>query len=165
MHQENQNHSTIYSTVWYCELGKSCKNQKYIILDFLICSEFIPRRRCAHWIEREGFKIRKLLILKWLLLGNVITIAYKSNLHSSLITIRYEGTIDTLNDLVDSDLGVLLPNNTPTHMMFASDPRPTMKKIYKKSHVYPYHGTPPSYAWKMWVKVMMCIQFKFSIIL
>ena len=75
--------------------------------------------------------------------------AYKSKLLSSLITIRYEGTIDTLDDLLDSDLGVLLPNNTPAHMMFASDPRPIMKEIYDKSHVYPYNGTAPPYAWKM----------------
>ena len=75
--------------------------------------------------------------------------AYKSNLLSSLVTIRYEGTIDTWNDLVDSDVGVLLPNNTPVHKMFASDPRPIMKKIYNKSHVYPYQGIPPPYTWKM----------------
>ena len=82
-------------------------------------------------------------------LGNVITMAYKSNLLSSLTAIRYEETIDTLNDLLDSDLGVLLPNNTAVHKMFASDPRSIMKKIYKKSHIYPYRGTIPPYAWKM----------------
>ena len=74
--------------------------------------------------------------------------AYKSNLLSTLITIRYEETIDTLKDLVDSDLGVLLPNNTPVHKMFSSDPRPNMRKIYNKSHVYPYNGTFPPYARK-----------------
>ena len=122
---------------------------KIIFLDLLISTEFIPKRKRTHWIEREGFKIRKVLILKWLFLGNVITMAYKSNLLSSLVTIRYERTIDSLKDLLDSDMGVLLPNNTAVHKMFASDPRSIMKKIYKISHVYPYHGTVPLYAWKM----------------
>ena len=75
--------------------------------------------------------------------------AYKSNLLSSLITIRYEGTINTLSDLVDADLGVLLPNNTPVHIMFARDPRQIMRNIYKNSHIYAYNGTAPSYVWEM----------------
>ena len=105
----------------------------------------IPKRRLNRWIQREGFKIRKFVILKWIVLGNVITMAYKSTLLSSLITIRYEDSINTLNDLEDSGIPLLLPRGTALHKMFASDPRKIIKTIFNNSHVYPYNGTPPAY--------------------
>ena len=75
--------------------------------------------------------------------------AYKSTLLSSLIAIRYDDTIDTLNDLENSGLPLLLPNNTSSRKMFASDPRKILKNIYKSSHIYAFNGTPPLYAWDM----------------
>ena len=75
--------------------------------------------------------------------------AYKSTLLSSLITKRYEDTINTLNDLADSGIPALIPRDTATHKKFANDPRKIMNTIYKNSHVYPYNGTPPSYIWDM----------------
>ena len=104
--------------------------------DFFLSTEFIPRRRLKKWFEREGFQIRKILILKWLFLGNVITMAYKSTLLSSLVTIRYESTIDTVNDLVQSGLPALIPNNTAVQYMFASDPRKEMKNVYNRSIIF-----------------------------
>ena len=102
-----------------------------------------------HWIQREGFKIRKILILKWLFLGNVITMAYKSTLLSSLITERYERPIDTIIDLERSGLPILLPSNTPLPTMFATDPRRIMQKIYNNSITYPFNGRPPAFIWEM----------------
>ena len=75
--------------------------------------------------------------------------AYKSTLLSSLITIRYEDAINTLNDLVDSGIPALIPRDTPIDKKFANDPRKIINKIYKNSHIYPYNGTPPSYIWDM----------------
>ena len=117
--------------------------------DFFLSMEFIPRRRLKHWIQREGFKIRKILILKWMLLGSIITMAYKSTLLSSLITVRYERPIDTIMDLERSGLPALLPNNTPLQTMFATDPRRVMQKVYNKSLVYPFDGTPPMFIFEM----------------
>ena len=83
------------------------------------------------------------MILKWLFLGNIITMAYKSTLLSSLIPIRYESTIDTLNNLYNSGLPVVLPNNTAPHRVVARDRRHIMKKIYENRKVYPFNGTVP----------------------
>ena len=93
--------------------------------------------------KAEGFKSRDLVILKCLVLGNVITMAYKSTLLSSLITVRYENPIDTLVDLERSGLPVLLPNNTPLHTMFATDPRRIIQTIYNNSFVYNFNTADP----------------------
>ena len=111
--------------------------------DFFLSTEFIPKRRLINWIEREGFQTRKIIIIKWLFLGNIITMAFKSTLLSSLIQIRYEGKMDSLNDVANSGLPILLPNNTAPRQMFVSDPRQVMRKMSNNTIDYPYNGTVP----------------------
>ena len=112
--------------------------------DLFIALELIPRRRLKKWINREGFRIRKILILKWIVLGSVLTWGYKSMLLSSLITIRYTKPIDTLTDLDGSGLPLLLAEGSGQEQMFGGDPRPTMNRIYSRRIVFEY--TPEAQA-------------------
>ena len=41
-------------------------------------------------------------------MGNILTLAYKTNLLASLIPIRYEDTIDNINELHKSGLPIIL---------------------------------------------------------
>ena len=90
-----------------------------------------------------------MLILKWIFLGNVITMAYKSTLLSSLIQIRYETPIDTLSDLEKSGLQVLIADGSPLVEAFLTDPRESMKKISNRINTYTYNGKVPPYVIKM----------------
>ena len=108
--------------------------------DFFLSTELIPKRRLNKWINRSGFKTRKILILKWMLLGNILTMAYKCTLLSTLIPVRYESTIDTLSDLDRSGLPLLIPRNTSVHQASANDQRPVMKRIYDKSILFTFTG-------------------------
>ena len=103
------------------------------ITDFVLSLKIIPR---ASWIDRKGFKIRKILLLKWIFLGNFITMAYNSTLLSSLITIRYEDPIDSLTDLEASGLPFLMHKNSWIEKMFANDERQLWKSIYKNGQLY-----------------------------
>ena len=96
-----------------------------------------PRRRLNSWINRRGFRIRKGIILLWIFLGHFLVMGYKTTLLSSLIQIRYGSTIDTLEDMAKSGLPLLIPSHTTLHKLIASDPRPLMKEIYRKSHLTP----------------------------
>ena len=58
--------------------------------------------------------------------------AYKCTLLSSLVSIRYEATIDTLEDMEQSGLPLLILKSTTMHKLIASDPRENMKQAYKK---------------------------------
>ena len=122
-----------------------------IFSDLLLSLELIPRRRLNRWIQREGFKIRKLAILKWIVLGNVITIAYKSTLLSSLVTIRYEDSINTLNDLDRSGIQLVLGRGTQGHNFFANSPRKLLRKMFNNSHLFDFSagGKPPPYMFDM----------------
>ena len=73
------------------------------------------------------------LLFIWLFLGNVLFMAYKSTLLSTLIPIRYEKTLETLDDLDKSGLGLLIAGGTVAQWLAASDPRPSMRRIYNRS--------------------------------
>ena len=81
------------------------------------------------------------LLFIWLFLGNVLSMAYKSTLLSTLIPIRYEKTLDTIEDLDKSGLGLLIAGGTVLQWLAASDPRPSMRRINDRSEIVPFNGT------------------------
>ena len=101
--------------------------------------ELIPRRRLKKWINRDGFGIRKILILKWIVLGSVLTWGYKSTLLSTLVTIRYTKPIDTLADLDRSGLPLVMAAGLAEQQAFENDQREMMKRIYSRSIVFQFN--------------------------
>ena len=101
----------------------------------------IPRKRPKSWFLRPGFLIRKTLLFKWIFVANVFSLGYRSILLSTLVAIRYEDSIETLQDLGKSGLSLLIPQDTAFHKMVQTDPRPIMRKIYERSTLFPYNGT------------------------
>ena len=101
--------------------------------DIFLSTAMIPKRRPIRWINRKGFVARKTVILQWLFFGHVLTLGYKSTLLSILIPIRYESAIDTLQDMAESGLPLTVPRATTIHKLIATDPRPSMRKIYERS--------------------------------
>ena len=85
------------------------------------------------WIQRPGFVIRKIVILKWIFLGNILTMAYKKSLLSSLIPIQYEDSIDSIDDLDNSGLPLMLGKGYTLHELMSSDSRPIMRRIFNRS--------------------------------
>ena len=99
------------------------------------------------WICRHGFvKSRQVLVLIWLMFAsNLLTWSYRETLLSTLIPIYYERSIDTLEDVDNSDLPLLVPKATVVHRLLATDPRQIAKRILKKSEFYPFNGTAPAW--------------------
>ena len=108
--------------------------------DFFLSTQLIPRRRLEKWIYRDGFRTRKILIMNWIFLGNILTMGYKCTLLANLIPVHYEGTINTLSDLDQSGLPLLIPRSTAQYEAFASDQRPIMKRIFNKSISWAFTG-------------------------
>ena len=84
-------------------------------------------------MNREGFGIRKILILKWIVLGSVLTWAYKSTLLSTLVTIRYNKPIDTLADLDTSGLPLVIAEGSFYHKAIENEQSDIIKRIYSRS--------------------------------
>ena len=113
--------------------------KQYVVSDIFIAMELIPRRRLKKWINRDGFGIRKIVILKWIVLGSVLTWGYKSTLLSTLVTIRYTKPIDTLADLDRSGLPLVMAAGLAEQQAFENDQREMMKRIYSRSILFQFN--------------------------
>ena len=83
--------------------------------------------------------------------SNLLIWSYKSTLLSTLIPIYYENPINTLEDADNSDLPLLVPRSTVLQRLLATDPRPTAKRIFKKSVLFSFNGTPPAWVSEKYV--------------
>ena len=119
------------------------------IADLFVSTELIPKRRLKKWIQRPGFGIRKAAILKWIVLGNFLTLAYKKSLLASLIPIRYEDTIDSMRDLDKSGLPMILVKGTFLTKYFSEDPREMTAQLFKRAIMVPMQFPPPEWSLEM----------------
>ena len=122
---------------------------EHFTVDLFTSTEIIPKKRSNKWIQRPGFSIRKVVILKWIVLGNVLTLAYKANLLSSLIPIRYEDTIDSMRDLDKSGLPMILVKGTFLTKYFSEDPREMTTQLFKRAMLVPMQFPPPKWSLEM----------------
>ena len=114
----------------------------YIFADWLLSTFILIGQSLSQdWLFREGFKTRRIILLKWLVLANFLTLGYMSTLLSQLVAIRYENPIDTIDDLDNSGLPLLIPGGTGIENMIANDPKPAVKRIYSRSIIYPLNGS------------------------
>ena len=119
------------------------------IADLFVSTELIPKRRLKKWIQRPGFGIRKVAILKWIVLGNFLTLAYKKSLLASLIPIRYEDTIDSLTDLYKSGLPIILSEGFFVTKYFREDPSEMATQIFKRAIMAPFQYPPSKWVLEM----------------
>ena len=86
-------------------------------------------------------------MLKWAVIGFLLTISYKSVLLSKLIHIDYEKGLDSVDDVLRSNKPVVLDSESAIAHLVKSDPREKMKAMSQR--IKPYQaekGAPP-----MWV--------------
>ena len=84
-----------------------------------------------------------------MVLGNILTLGYKTTLLSSLIPIRYEDTIDSMDDLDKSGLPLLISKGSSMYDHIASDPREMMTRIFKRRIMYSQENGIPRWAFEM----------------
>ena len=76
---------------------------------------------------------RKLLILQWLVWANILIHAYKGILLSKLATITWTIPIDTLQQMDQSDMPLVIPDVAVG--IFRNDPREVMNSLKSKSDI------------------------------
>ena len=88
-------------------------------------NNYISARKCC--------RARKILVLKWTVLGFLLTISYKSVLRSMMMKVEYEDTIDTIDDLLESDRILLIAGDSGLKLRFEGDPREKVRKLANKT--------------------------------
>ena len=92
-------------------------------------------------------KARDILVLKWVLIGFLLTISYKAVLLSNIMHIEYEKGLDTVDDVLNSEKPVIVDGTTGMINLLKTDPRQKYQQINKQVKTFtPEKGLPP-----MWV--------------
>lgn len=84
-------------------------------------------------VQNNGSLSKNILILQWYVFGFILSLAYTTILPSFLVSIRYEDTIDTISQQAASDTRLIIIAESAYEMLFQTDPRPLMQKIYETS--------------------------------
>ena len=106
----------------------------FITFGFLLAepieNKYIYKRQCA--------KSRFVLILGWMLISFLLTISYKSVLLSTLISISHERTIETVEDLLETDKLIVALGNSTTRIRLKTDPRANVRELAEKVNWYTF---------------------------
>ena len=86
--------------------------------------------------ERNSSKARSFLVLKWTILGFFLTISYKSVLRVIMMSTEYDDTIDTIDDMLQSERQFMVAGDTRLGQRLETDPRPKVKTLAKEVKYY-----------------------------
>ena len=89
---------------------------------------YISATRCS--------KARSLLVLKWSVIGFLLTISYKSVLRAMLMKIEYEATVDTVDDMLLSTRKLMVNKDSGLTQLFKNDPRLKVNQLSKQVEYY-----------------------------
>ena len=95
--------------------------------------------------ERNCSKARLFLVLKWTMVGFLLTISYKSVLRAMLMKVEYEKTIDTLDDMIESGMKLMVPVYTLLPHLLKSDPRQKVQEMGKIVQVFKHGNKVPEW--------------------
>ena len=112
----------------------------------------IEESQKADYFHKQPCAIaREMLILKWAMIGFLLTISYKSVLLSNLINIEYEEALDTVEDVLTSDKPFIIDFTSGIRNLLKSDPRGRLKELSKKAKGFETEVTEKGYA-PLWIQ-------------
>ena len=86
--------------------------------------------------------------MKWMVVGFFFSISYKSVLRAMMIKIEYEKTIDTIDDMLQSEMPLMIPSDTLLPYLMETDPQKKVKALSEKIEFYIYGKSAPERIWK-----------------
>ena len=113
-----------------------------IFLDFLLALTPVIDETINYkmYIRNSFITSRRLLLINWLVMANILSHAYKGSILSSLINIHYEDPLDTIQQMVESSLPFYVLGNTACVWVTRTDPRDTVKQLNARRFDMPWGG-------------------------
>ena len=93
---------------------------------------------------------RRILLIQWLVMANIISHAYKGSILSTLTAIRYEEPLDTIRQMVDSGLPFYVLGGAAPVSLTKTDPREDVKLLNQRRFDMPWDGTTEEKYLKMY---------------
>ena len=74
--------------------------------------------------------------MKWIIVGFFLSISYKSVLRAMMIKIDYEKTVDTIDDMLQSEIPIKLASDTHIFKLLETDNRKKVISLKEKIEFY-----------------------------
>ena len=98
--------------------------------------------------ERKCSMARSFIVLKWTVLGFLLTISYKSVLRAMMMAQEYESPIDTIDDVLQSEKQIMIANGTSIKYKLETDPRIQIKKLLQRVEYFEFGSRAPEWIYK-----------------
>ena len=92
------------------------------------------------YMRNSFIRSRKLLLIQWLVMANILSHVYKGSILSSLININYEEPIDTIEQMVESGLPFYVLGNSAAVWVTKTDQREMVKTLNARRFDMPWEG-------------------------
>ena len=92
------------------------------------------------YMRNSFISSRKLLLIQWLLMANILSHIYKGSILSSLININYEQPLDTIEQMVESGLPFYVLGSSAAVWVTKTDQREMVKKLNARRFDMPWEG-------------------------
>ena len=102
-----------------------------------IIDEASGHQQKINYISGTNLRARMILVFVWIMVGFLITISYKSVLLAMMMTTEYDETIDTIDDMLKSELPLWMATDTYLKLMLDTDPRAKVRELGKMVNGYP----------------------------
>lgn len=86
-----------------------------------------------------------MLVCAWMLAGFFLTISYKSVLRAMMMTIEYDQTIDSIDDMLMSEMPAVMMVDTSLKFLLETDPREKVQVLAKKVVGYQFGNSKPKW--------------------
>ena len=86
-----------------------------------------------------------MLVCVWMLAGFIMTISFKSVLRARMMTVEYEKTIETIDDVLSSELSAVMAIDTSQKLLLELDPREKVQQLAKKVVGYKMGNSEPEW--------------------
>ena len=89
-----------------------------------------------------------MLVLKWTLLGFLLSISYKSVLRAMMMNMEYEKTIETIDDVLQSERNFIAWGDTYQRILLMRDPRVKVQQLAREVEWVNYGRLNPEWVMK-----------------
>ncbi len=106
-----------------------------------LVSESVPHK----WFDSRHKKPYFPILFLWLLLGNVLSNAYRSNLLAVLVKVDFEKQPETFQDLLDQKLEMYIMSNTVATLLLKYSPFERHRRVFEECLLDRggYYESPP----------------------
>ena len=92
--------------------------------------------------ERNCSKARSLIVLKWAVLGFLLTSSYKCVLRGMMMEMEYENAIETVEDVLKSQRQLFVLDHSYQKKLLQMDPREEVQQLQPKYFEFQNYRVP-----------------------